>query len=91
MEKGGPADDAAALPFVNPVAMAALQEQLSGPRGDLEAEVAALDEDAPDEERQRPAERMAPDLQQQRKDHRGLADPGILLAPGNGGCRVGCR
>ncbi|UZI27943.1 MerR family transcriptional regulator [Streptomyces sp. VB1] len=62
--------------ILTPVAMAALQEQLAGPRGDLEAEFAALDEDAPDEVRQRLAERMAPDVRQQHRDHPGLADLG---------------
>jgi DNA-binding transcriptional MerR regulator len=60
--------------ILTPVAMAALREQLSGPRGDLEAEFAALDEDAPDEVRQRLAERMAPEVRQQHRDHPDLAD-----------------
>lgn len=63
--------------ILTPAAMAALQEQLSGPRGDLEAEFAALDEDAPDEVRQRLAERTAPDVRQQHRDHPGLADLGL--------------
>ncbi|MGV9879567.1 hypothetical protein [Streptomyces sp. NPDC003006] len=56
--------------------MAALREQLSDPRGNLEAEFAALDEDAIDEVRQRLAERMAPEVRQQHRDHPGLADLG---------------
>ncbi|MCX2922142.1 MerR family transcriptional regulator [Streptomyces sp. NEAU-W12] len=60
--------------ILTPEAMAALREQLSRPRGDLDAEFAALDEDAPDEVRQRLAERMAPDVRQQHRDHPGLAD-----------------
>ncbi|MET8176974.1 MerR family transcriptional regulator [Streptomyces clavifer] len=63
--------------ILTPVAMAALQEQLSRPRGDLEADFAALDEDTPDEVRQRLAERMAPDVRQQHRDHPGLADLGL--------------
>ncbi|MEU0127609.1 MerR family transcriptional regulator [Streptomyces sp. NPDC006289] len=62
---------------LTPVAMAALQEQLAGPRGDLDAEFAALDEDAPDEVRQRLAERMAPTVRQQHRDHPGLGDLGF--------------
>ncbi|MBP2358559.1 MerR family transcriptional regulator [Streptomyces clavifer] len=60
--------------ILTPVAMAALQEQLAGPRGDLDAEFAALEEDASDEVRQRLAERMVPDVRQQHRDHPGLAD-----------------
>lgn len=63
--------------ILTPVAMAALREQLSGPRGDLEAEFAALGEDAPDEVRQRLAERIAPEARQQHRDHPGLADLGL--------------
>ncbi|WP_260868360.1 hypothetical protein [Streptomyces sp. SLBN-134] len=48
--------------ILTPEAMAALREQLSEPRGDLDAEFAVLDEDAADEVRQRLAERMAPDV-----------------------------
>ncbi|AGJ52605.1 transcriptional regulator [Streptomyces sp. PAMC 26508] len=59
-----------------PAAMAALQEQLAGPRGDLEAEFMALDEDAPDDVRQRLAERMAPEIRQQQQAHPALADLG---------------
>jgi DNA-binding transcriptional MerR regulator len=58
-------------------AMAALQEQLSGPRGDLEAEFAALDEDASDETRQRLAERLAPEVRRQHRAHPALADLGL--------------
>ncbi|MFK4066614.1 MerR family transcriptional regulator [Streptomyces sp. NPDC029674] len=54
--------------ILTPAAMAAIREQLSAPRGDLEAEFAALDEDAPDEVRQRLAERLAPDVRQQHRD-----------------------
>ncbi|MFE7814810.1 MerR family transcriptional regulator [Streptomyces sp. NPDC057433] len=63
--------------ILTPEAMAALREQLSGPRGDLDAEFAALDEDAPDEVRQRLAERLAPDVRQQQRDYPGLADLGL--------------
>jgi DNA-binding transcriptional MerR regulator len=63
--------------ILTPAAMAALQEQLLGPRGDLDAEFAALDEDASDAARQRLAERMAPDVRQQHRDHPGLADLGL--------------
>ncbi|MER7696715.1 MULTISPECIES: MerR family transcriptional regulator [unclassified Streptomyces] len=63
--------------ILTPEAMAALREQLSGPRGDLEAEFAALDEDAPDDVRQRLAERMAPVVRQQHRDHPRLADLGL--------------
>ncbi|GHH43434.1 helix-turn-helix domain-containing protein [Streptomyces candidus] len=63
--------------ILTPAAMAALQEQLSGPRGDLDAEFAALDEDAPDEVRQRLAERMVPEVRQQQKDHPCLGDLGL--------------
>ncbi|MFE4049414.1 MerR family transcriptional regulator [Streptomyces sp. YIM B13518] len=62
--------------ILTPEAMAALREQLSRPRGDLDAEFAALDEDAPDEVRQRLAERMALDARRQQRDHPGLADLG---------------
>ncbi|MEV6787883.1 MerR family transcriptional regulator [Streptomyces sp. NPDC051098] len=60
--------------ILTPAAMDALREQLSEPRGDLDAEFAALDEDAPDDVRQRLAERMAPVVRQQHMDHPGLAD-----------------
>ncbi|OSP43235.1 MerR family transcriptional regulator [Streptomyces sp. 13-12-16] len=63
--------------ILTPDAMAALQEQLSRPRGDYEAEFAALDEDAPEDVRQRLAERMAPDVRQQHRDHPVLADLGF--------------
>ncbi|TQL19680.1 MerR family transcriptional regulator [Streptomyces sp. SLBN-134] len=63
--------------ILTPEAMAALREQLVVPRGDLEAEFAALDEDAPDEVRQRLAERMVPEVRQQHRDHPGLADLGL--------------
>lgn len=63
--------------ILTPGARAALQEQLSGPRGDLDAEFAALDEDAPDEVRQQLAERMVPEVRQQRRDHPCLADLGL--------------
>ncbi|MBW5421208.1 MerR family transcriptional regulator [Streptomyces sp. BG9H] len=62
--------------ILTPEAMAVLREQLAGPRGNLEAEFAALDEDAPDEVRQRLAERMAPEVRQQHRDHPVLADLG---------------
>ncbi|WP_254895874.1 hypothetical protein [Streptomyces sp. NA02536] len=38
-----------------------------------------LDEDAADEVRQRLAERMAPDVRRQQRDHPGLADLGSSL------------
>ena len=63
--------------ILTPQAMAALQEQLSGPRGDLDAEFAALDEDAPDDVRQRLAERMAPEVRRQHQAHPALADLGL--------------
>ncbi|MER7666740.1 MerR family transcriptional regulator [Streptomyces sp. NPDC096193] len=63
--------------ILTPEAMAALQEQLSGPRGDLDAEFAALDEDAPDDVRQRLAERMAPEIRRQHRAHPALADLGL--------------
>ncbi|WP_257132711.1 MULTISPECIES: hypothetical protein [unclassified Streptomyces] len=63
--------------ILTPEAMAALREQLSEPRGELEAEFAALGEDAPDDVRQRLAERMAPEVRQQHRDHPGLADLGL--------------
>ncbi|MFJ4696417.1 MerR family transcriptional regulator [Streptomyces sp. NPDC088766] len=62
--------------ILTPEAMAALREQLSRSRRDFEAEFAALDEDAPDEVRQRLAERMAPDVRRQHRDHPVLADLG---------------
>ncbi|MFI0510197.1 MerR family transcriptional regulator [Streptomyces sp. WSLK1-5] len=63
--------------FLTPEAMAALREQLAVPRGDLDAEFAALDEDAPDEVRQRLAERLVPEVRRQHRDHPGLADLGV--------------
>ncbi|KAF0650836.1 hypothetical protein K701_05510 [Streptomyces fradiae ATCC 10745 = DSM 40063] len=63
--------------ILTPEAMAALREQLSGPRTDLEAEFAALDEDAPDDVRQRLAEQMAPEVRRQHRDHPDLADLGL--------------
>ncbi|WP_432119605.1 MerR family transcriptional regulator [Streptomyces sp. bgisy032] len=64
--------------ILTPAAMAALRAQLAGPRREnLEAEFAALDEDAPEEVRQRLAERMAPDARRQHRDHPGLADLGL--------------
>lgn len=65
--------------ILTPEAMAALREQLSEPRGDLDAEFAVLDEDAADEVRPRLAERMAPDVRRQQGDHPGLADLGSSL------------
>ncbi|MFI0502377.1 MerR family transcriptional regulator [Streptomyces albogriseolus] len=63
--------------ILTPEARAALRELLAGPRGDLEAEFAALDEDAPDDVRQRLAERMAPEVRRQHRDHPGLAELGL--------------
>ncbi|WP_374985451.1 MerR family transcriptional regulator [Streptomyces fradiae] len=63
--------------ILTPVAMDALREQLSGPRGDLDAEFTALDEDAPDDVRQRLAERMAPEVRRQHRHHPCLADLGL--------------
>ncbi|MFE8910497.1 MerR family transcriptional regulator [Streptomyces globisporus] len=63
--------------ILKPEAMAALQEQLSAPRGDLEAEFAALDEDAPDDVRQRLAERMVPGVRQLHREYPALADLGL--------------
>ncbi|MET7448982.1 hypothetical protein ACH4NC_32955 [Streptomyces sp. NPDC017201] len=57
--------------------MAALQEQLSGPRGDLEAEFVAPEEDAPDDVRQRLAEQMVPEVRQQHRAHPALAALGL--------------
>ncbi|WPP32520.1 MerR family transcriptional regulator [Streptomyces sp. CL7] len=60
-----------------PETRAALRELLSGPRGGLEAEFAALDEDASDDVRQRLAERMAPEVRRQHREHPGLAELGL--------------
>ncbi|MGW3189588.1 helix-turn-helix domain-containing protein [Streptomyces ardesiacus] len=62
--------------ILTPEAIAALKEQLSGPRGDLEAEFAALEEDAPEDVRQRLAEQMAPEAREQHRAHPALADLG---------------
>ncbi|MFJ7237878.1 MerR family transcriptional regulator [Streptomyces olivaceus] len=59
-------------------AMAAVQEQLSAPRGALDVEFAALAEDAPEAVRQRLAELMASEVRQQQRDHPALADPGFV-------------
>ncbi|MBZ6254340.1 MerR family transcriptional regulator [Streptomyces olivaceus] len=61
-----------------PDAMAAVQEQLSAPRGALDVEFAALAEDAPEAVRQRLAELMACEVRQQQRDHPALADPGFV-------------
>ncbi|GAB2958361.1 MerR family transcriptional regulator [Streptomyces heilongjiangensis] len=63
--------------ILTPVAMAALQEQLAGPRADVEAEFVALDEEAPDDVRQRLAARMAVEVRRQHREHPGLADLGL--------------
>ncbi|MFJ1898161.1 MerR family transcriptional regulator [Streptomyces sp. NPDC088115] len=62
--------------ILTPEAIAALKEQLSGPRDDLEAEFAALEEDAPEDIRQRLAEQMAPEAREQHRAHPVLADLG---------------
>ncbi|MEI7031426.1 hypothetical protein [Streptomyces pratensis] len=63
--------------ILTPGARAALRKQLSEPRGDIDEEFAALDEDAPDEVRQQLAERMAPEVRRQQRDHPCLADLGL--------------
>ena len=61
-----------------PDALAAVQEQLSAPRGTLDVEFAALAEDAPEAVRQRLADLMASEVRQQHRDHPALADPGFV-------------
>ncbi|MEU1484589.1 MerR family transcriptional regulator [Streptomyces sp. NPDC005752] len=57
-----------------PAAMAALQEQLAAPRGDVAAQFDALPADAPDDVRQRLAVRLAPGTRKQQEDHPFLGD-----------------
>ncbi|WP_432079934.1 MerR family transcriptional regulator [Streptomyces sp. WAC 04229] len=60
--------------ILTPAAMSEFSEQLSAPRGDVDAEFESLDEDAPDDVRQRLAERLAPEVRRQQRDHPALAD-----------------
>ncbi|MEK8174283.1 MerR family transcriptional regulator [Streptomyces sp. M19] len=55
--------------ILNPAAMSALQEQLSAPRSDTDAQFEDLTADAPEDVRQRLAERLAPEARQQQRDH----------------------
>ncbi|WP_055554203.1 MerR family transcriptional regulator [Streptomyces sp. NBRC 110028] len=60
--------------ILNPSAMSALREQLSGPRSDVAAQFEALPEDAPEEVRRHIARRLAPEVREQQKDHPILRD-----------------
>ncbi|MET7444242.1 MerR family transcriptional regulator [Streptomyces sp. NPDC005508] len=60
--------------ILNPAAMAALQEQLAGPRSAVAAQFEALPEDAPEEVRRRIAEGLAPETRKQQEDHPFLSD-----------------
>ncbi|MFJ2214349.1 MerR family transcriptional regulator [Streptomyces sp. NPDC101062] len=60
--------------FLTPSAMSAFQEQFAAPRSDVGAEFDALPADAPEDVRQRIAERLAPEVRKQKEDHPLLHD-----------------
>ncbi|MFJ8754055.1 MerR family transcriptional regulator [Streptomyces sp. NPDC102441] len=60
--------------ILNPAAMSALQEQLAAPRSDVAAQFEGLAADAPEDVRQRIAERLAPETRQQQEAHPFLSD-----------------
>lgn len=60
--------------ILTPRAMAAIKDQLSAPHSDVAARFQALPADAPEDLRQRLAERLAPEARQQLRDHPFLSD-----------------
>ncbi|MFF0226219.1 MerR family transcriptional regulator [Streptomyces sp. NPDC004629] len=60
--------------ILTPAAMSVLQKQLSAPRSDVAAQFEALPADAPEDVRRRLAQRLAPEVRKQQKDHPILRD-----------------
>jgi DNA-binding transcriptional MerR regulator len=60
--------------ILTPAAMSAIQEQLAAPRSDVATEFEALPADAPEDVRQRLAERFAPEVRAQQQDYPQLSD-----------------
>ncbi|MFB7933360.1 MerR family transcriptional regulator [Streptomyces sp. NPDC056039] len=60
--------------ILTPSAMAALEEQLSAPRSAVGAEFEALPSDATEDVRLRLAQRLAPEVRKQQRDHPFLTD-----------------
>ncbi|MER5218354.1 MerR family transcriptional regulator [Streptomyces sp. NPDC002838] len=60
--------------ILTPSAMSAIEEQLSAPRSDVAAQFEALPADAPEDVRRQLAQRLAPEVRIQQKDHPFLRD-----------------